>query len=90
MEASSGDHPFLEGPLLAADQSESYFEPRVSDQRGTLFEHCARALDRSLAVGHHGLPPDGHGGLERRDEPGGFRRHGRERLARLVPSRDSP
>jgi len=47
--------PFLEGPSLAAGQSESYFEPRVSEQRGTLFEHCARALDRSLSVGSHGL-----------------------------------
>jgi cyclic beta-1,2-glucan synthetase len=53
--------PFLEGPILAAGQSESYFEPRVSDQRGTLFEHCARALDRSLSVGSHGLPLMGTG-----------------------------
>ena len=53
--------PFLEGPMLAAGQSESYFEPRVSEQRATLFEHCARALDRSLAVGSHGLPLMGTG-----------------------------
>jgi cyclic beta-1,2-glucan synthetase len=53
--------PFLEGPLLAAGQLESYFEPRVSEQRGTLFEHCARALDRSLSVGSHGLPLMGTG-----------------------------
>ena len=30
-------------------------------QSGTLFEHCARALDRSLAVGSHGLPLIGTG-----------------------------
>jgi cyclic beta-1,2-glucan synthetase len=53
--------PFLEGPPLAAEQPESYFQPRVSDQRGTLFEHCARALDRSLEVGAHGLPLIGTG-----------------------------
>jgi cyclic beta-1,2-glucan synthetase len=53
--------PFLEGPLLAAEQSESYFEPRVSEERGTLFEHCARALDRTLSVGSHGLPLMGTG-----------------------------
>jgi cyclic beta-1,2-glucan synthetase len=52
---------FLDGPLLAAGQGESYFEPRVAAQRGTLFEHCARALDRSLAVGVHGLPLMGTG-----------------------------
>ncbi|MEK7373037.1 MAG: glycosyl hydrolase family 65 protein, partial [candidate division NC10 bacterium] len=53
--------PFLEGPLLVAGQPESYFEPRVSGPRGTLFEHCARALDHSLPVGSHGLPLMGTG-----------------------------
>ena len=53
--------PFLAGPILRGGQSESYFEPRVSKERGTLFEHCARALDRSLSVGSHGLPLMGTG-----------------------------
>ncbi len=53
--------PFLEGPALAEGQQESYFEPRVSQTQATLFEHCARALDRSLAVGSHGLPLMGAG-----------------------------
>jgi cyclic beta-1,2-glucan synthetase len=53
--------PFLEGPQLAADQPESYFEPRASPERGTLFEHCARALDLSLTAGRHGLPLMGTG-----------------------------
>jgi cyclic beta-1,2-glucan synthetase len=53
--------PFLEGPVLAAGQEDLYFEPGVSAQSGTLFEHCARALDRSLAVGSHGLPLMGTG-----------------------------
>jgi len=53
--------PFLDGPTLVAGQDESYFEPSVSAQSGTLFEHCARALDRSLTVGSHGLPLMGTG-----------------------------
>jgi len=53
--------PFLEGDALAEGQHESYFQPRVSDARATLFEHCARALDRSLVVGSHGLPLIGTG-----------------------------
>ncbi len=53
--------PFMEGAVLAPGQLTSYFEPRVADQRATLFEHCARALDRSLAVGTHGLPLMGTG-----------------------------
>jgi cyclic beta-1,2-glucan synthetase len=53
--------PFIDGPGLADDSLEAYFEPTVSAQRASLFEHCARALDRSLAVGSHGLPLMGTG-----------------------------
>jgi len=53
--------PFLEGAILGAGQLESYFEPRVSEERATVFEHCARALDQSLALGSHGLPLMGTG-----------------------------
>ncbi|HVB56534.1 MAG TPA: glucoamylase family protein [Candidatus Acidoferrales bacterium] len=53
--------PFLEGEPLAEGQNVSYFQPRVSETKGTLFEHCARALDRSLVVGSHGLPLMGTG-----------------------------
>src|SRR5665647_3004207 len=53
--------PFLEGAVLDAGQLDAYFEPRISAEYGTLFEHCARALDRSLDVGVHGLPLMGTG-----------------------------
>jgi cyclic beta-1,2-glucan synthetase len=53
--------PFLDGPILAAGQIESYFQPGVSSERATVFEHCARALERTLAVGSHGLPLIGTG-----------------------------
>jgi cyclic beta-1,2-glucan synthetase len=53
--------PFLEGPAIQPGQDDSYFEPTVSSDRGTLFEHCARALDRSLPVGAHGFPLMGTG-----------------------------
>ncbi|HEY3099838.1 MAG TPA: hypothetical protein VGL14_13070 [Methylomirabilota bacterium] len=53
--------PFLDGPTLAVGQAESYFEPRVSEEQATLFEHCARALDLSLTAGPHGLPLMGTG-----------------------------
>ena len=52
---------FLEGDELAEGQKESYFQPRVSETRATIFEHCARAIDRSLKVGAHGLPLMGTG-----------------------------
>jgi cyclic beta-1,2-glucan synthetase len=52
---------FLDGPALQAGQLESYFQPTVSEEHGTLFEHCARALDLSLETGSHGLPLMGSG-----------------------------
>jgi cyclic beta-1,2-glucan synthetase len=53
--------PFLEQPLLAEDQLESYMQPDVSEESASIYEHCARAIDRSLAVGKHGLPLMGGG-----------------------------
>ena len=64
---------FLEAPPLAADQQEAYFQPSVSSQSASLFEHCCRALDRSLAYGAHGLPLMGSG-----DWNDGMNRVGRE------------
>ena len=52
---------WLEGPALEEGQQEAYFEPTESEDRATLYEHCARALDRSLDVGSHGLPLIGAG-----------------------------
>jgi cyclic beta-1,2-glucan synthetase len=52
---------FLEGPALAPEQDDAYYEPTRSSQQATLFEHCARALDLSLKTGAHGLPLMGSG-----------------------------
>ena len=53
--------PFLEGAKLSPGEHDSFFQPTISDEISTLFEHCARALDQSLAVGSHGLPLMGTG-----------------------------
>ena len=53
--------PFLDGPMLRDGETDSFFQPTVADEQATLFEHCARALDQSLAVGGHGLPLIGTG-----------------------------
>jgi cyclic beta-1,2-glucan synthetase len=53
--------PWLEGPALEETQQEAYFLPGESEECSTLYEHCARALDRSLDVGCHGLPLIGAG-----------------------------
>ena len=53
--------PYLEGPALRPDQTDAYFQPERSPESASLFDHCAAALDRSLAVGAHGLPLIGSG-----------------------------
>ncbi len=53
--------PFLEQAPLNPDQLENYTQPQVSAESATIYEHCARAIDRSLAVGKHGLPLMGAG-----------------------------
>jgi len=53
--------PFLEGAQLAAGEHDAYFQPASSEDSATFFEHCARGLDSSLALGAHGLPLIGTG-----------------------------
>jgi cyclic beta-1,2-glucan synthetase len=53
--------PFIEAPPLAPEESESYTQPVVSIEKAAVYEHCARALDRSLETGAHGLPLMGSG-----------------------------
>ena len=53
--------PFLEGAAIPAGAEDAYYTPSVSDESASVFEHGARAIDRSLAVGAHGLPLMGTG-----------------------------
>ncbi|NCN28073.1 hypothetical protein GW915_10900 [bacterium] len=52
---------FIEAPILGEGVDDSYTLPEVSEQEVSLLEHCARAIDRSLKVGAHGLPLMGSG-----------------------------
>jgi len=52
---------FVEARALEPGESEAYLLPTTTEARASLFEHCARALDRSLVVGAHGLPLIGCG-----------------------------
>lgn|GEM_PF-1658471 len=53
--------PFIEGAALRHGEHDLYYQPNEADETGSLFEHCARGLDLSLAVGAHGLPLIGTG-----------------------------
>jgi cyclic beta-1,2-glucan synthetase len=52
---------FLEGAPLPADQHESFGAPAATADKVSLFDHCALALETSLAIGVHGLPLFGTG-----------------------------
>ena len=52
---------FVEARRLEPGEDEAYLVPEVSHERATLYDHCLRAVDRSLGVGEHGLPLMGSG-----------------------------
>jgi len=54
--------PFLDGPALAAGDHDLFFQPMVAEASASLFEHCARGIDRCIGLtGEHGLPLIGGG-----------------------------
>jgi len=52
--------PYLRGASLEPAQLDAFYVPETAGQ-GSLYEHCVRALDTSLALGSHGLPLFGSG-----------------------------
>jgi len=52
---------FIDGPAIPEGAEDAYYAPQASAQSATLFEHCARTIDKSLATGAHGLPLMGTG-----------------------------
>ena len=66
--AATADHavldepvPFLTGRLLSPGEHEAYELPTVAPESASLYEHCLRAIEISLATGAHGLPLMGTG-----------------------------
>src|SRR5690606_30212735 len=53
--------PYVRGPVVPAGDDEILFDAAPTEREDTVFEHCCRALDRSLATGEHGLPLMGSG-----------------------------
>jgi cyclic beta-1,2-glucan synthetase len=65
--------PYVTAPPLTEGEDEVFVRATDSGTSGTVFEHCCRALDRSLKLGAHGLPLFGTG-----DWNDGMNRVGRE------------
>ncbi len=64
---------FLTAPPLEPGEDEVFLVPTHSGEMGSVYEHCCRAIDRSLTAGAHGLPLMGTG-----DWNDGMNRVGRE------------
>lgn len=65
--------PYLEAPPLGGEEIEKYGPTVVSEETGTLYDHCLRAINHSLKIGDHHLPLMGSG-----DWNDGMNRIGRE------------
>ena len=52
---------FLEDDPLPANEDEKYTIPRISEEKGTIYVHCIRAIENALKFGEHGLPLMGSG-----------------------------
>jgi cellobiose phosphorylase len=53
--------PFLLGRAVRPEEESYYDLPQRSEETGTLYEHCVRAIDNGLRFGAHGLPLMGCG-----------------------------
>ncbi len=53
--------PYLEAPPLQPNERECYGQPAQARRKGTLYDHCVRAIERGMTAGSHGLPLIGTG-----------------------------
>ena len=52
---------YLDGSVLEDGELERYSLYNVSDKKGSIYEHCKKAIDKSLDFGENGLPKIGSG-----------------------------
>lgn len=48
--------PYIESEQLRENEKERYVAPKKTDFKETVFEHCVKAIDKSLVFGENGLP----------------------------------
>ena len=53
--------PFLKGEVLQEGQDEKYDKYLESEEKGSIYNHCIRAIEKSLNFGENGLPKIGSG-----------------------------
>ncbi len=53
---------FIDAPLLAEDEMEVYLQTVIkTTETASIYDHCIRAIEKSLQIGVHGLPLIGAG-----------------------------
>lgn len=52
---------YIQSEILGDNEHERYEVATVSETKGTVYEHCIRAIDKSLKFGAHGIPLMGGG-----------------------------
>ncbi|RYG65091.1 hypothetical protein EON80_18010, partial [bacterium] len=53
--------PFLYADILKEGEHEKYFQPEISPEKASIFEHCRRAIEKGCTFGPNGLPLIGGG-----------------------------
>ncbi len=53
--------PYLKGNVLEEGQDEKYDKYEASEMTGTIYDHCIKAIEKSLQFGEHGIPKIGSG-----------------------------
>lgn len=53
--------PYLQGVVLEEGQDERYDKYLASQEKGSIYEHCTRTIEKSLNFGENGLPKIGSG-----------------------------
>ncbi len=52
---------YLEGQTLMPGEHDAFFQPAIAEETSSLYDHCVGGLEKSLAIGEHGLPLMGTG-----------------------------
>lgn len=53
--------PYIESLVLGKEEQERYEVPNISEKIGTVYEHCIKAIEKSLEFGERGIPLMGSG-----------------------------
>ena len=53
--------PFLKGEILQEGEDEKYDKYQETEEKSSIYNHCIRAIEKSLNFGEHGLPKIGSG-----------------------------